>query len=811
MTKQEQINALEKAIKSSTTPDNLKEKMRDRLAILKGKEETYSEEYKPKKGDTISFVESSNFDAPRLIGIVDYKNQLGFITIVNNKQYELKKLIDIKLETQKTRKIKSTSATPVKKAAKKYYSNREIKSITVMENGKKVTYSGKDVFNGANFLEKGGKLSERAKYITKANIVSVEFTDGTEDKPSNGYHIKKGATPIMEKGGEIPKVSKIDFYEIDYNKLIGDISKDYPFYSVKNGINQEVFDEKTETKVGVWNSKTNTLRILKNNKELIEWLINNSYVNSSHYEHGGPVYLPEGSLIHYQNYYLEKGGKVNSSEVIKLIPLELESLSSQLKKYTGEQYNSDFVDEKGKDNLPKPGEILVHKISGMKFLMPEKIYNHIDGYNLVIDKSNSEIVVFENGKTIAEIVDGKLDFTFKDSDISINKPKVLAAFDKNKIPFLVIKPEYEVFDLSGFLNYVYPKAKELLKEYNLKLDKDFTISKGKQSFLAEPMYSSIDGKAGKVVIAYYDDEMEMVGTIDFNLSDNELHFQFEDWKIDEVDMYKLGGSLKSAWKRERKYVNKSQDYETRYAKGKNRSGYKDKFEKGGFIDWKSKPDKKVKGIYEISSPNFKGNIEIVGFEREDDVFYSLYQPLSGERIGPKEIHTFKVNSNKINNLDKGNVVIALDQLGNKIKVKRVANLGTQNYLQKGGKINKNSKVGKYAKVDIGGYGNIFHYGKIMSFEENGAFEDHNGYKVSGIGDLLKEGQFSVITEKEYLDKRKNIPSNDSELKKDSFVLIIKDLKPKQKKEGNPIFKKASEIREPGEKWLDAVKRAKSLV
>lgn len=50
-----------------------------------------------KDGDLIAFYTSCNADRKRMIGIVEHKEQLGFITIVDGVQYELKKLIDIEV------------------------------------------------------------------------------------------------------------------------------------------------------------------------------------------------------------------------------------------------------------------------------------------------------------------------------------------------------------------------------------------------------------------------------------------------------------------------------------------------------------------------------------------------------------------------------------------------------------------------------------------------------------------------------------------------------------------------------------------
>ncbi len=48
---------------------------------------------KIKVGDTISFNEASN--SPKLKGKVEYKDQLGYITKIGSKIYELKKLMNI--------------------------------------------------------------------------------------------------------------------------------------------------------------------------------------------------------------------------------------------------------------------------------------------------------------------------------------------------------------------------------------------------------------------------------------------------------------------------------------------------------------------------------------------------------------------------------------------------------------------------------------------------------------------------------------------------------------------------------------------
>jgi hypothetical protein len=49
------------------------------------------------QGDTIEFYISCNADRKLLTGKVECKDQLGLISIVDGVQYEIKKLVDIKV------------------------------------------------------------------------------------------------------------------------------------------------------------------------------------------------------------------------------------------------------------------------------------------------------------------------------------------------------------------------------------------------------------------------------------------------------------------------------------------------------------------------------------------------------------------------------------------------------------------------------------------------------------------------------------------------------------------------------------------
>ena len=102
----------------------------------------------------------------------------------------------------------------------KYILRSDIESVTVKKAGKEVTYSGTDVFNGANMLKSGGDLKSKGNYISKANVVSVKLKSGKEVKPANGYWVKKGATPISNQkfdgGGDTDE--GVDLFE-DYENI----------------------------------------------------------------------------------------------------------------------------------------------------------------------------------------------------------------------------------------------------------------------------------------------------------------------------------------------------------------------------------------------------------------------------------------------------------------------------------------------------------------------------------------------------------------------------------------------------------------
>jgi hypothetical protein len=93
------------------------------------------------------------------------------------------------------------------KKPSKYIDHDDIKSVTVKYKGKEVIFKGEDVLNGANLMEDGGDLSDKAFYIPKRDVVEVELKDGSKIKPVNGYWIKKGSEP-MGKKNTTPKIDE---------------------------------------------------------------------------------------------------------------------------------------------------------------------------------------------------------------------------------------------------------------------------------------------------------------------------------------------------------------------------------------------------------------------------------------------------------------------------------------------------------------------------------------------------------------------------------------------------------------------------
>jgi len=80
-----------------------------------------------------------------------------------------------------------------------YYLHSDIDTITILRNGKKFIFSGKDVLDGVHKFSEGGKVNDISTYIPIRDIVEVTLKNGKKVKSQNGYRIKNGALPIKEK------------------------------------------------------------------------------------------------------------------------------------------------------------------------------------------------------------------------------------------------------------------------------------------------------------------------------------------------------------------------------------------------------------------------------------------------------------------------------------------------------------------------------------------------------------------------------------------------------------------------------------
>lgn len=579
------------------------------------------------------------------------------------------------------KKMKPSSATPIKKATRNYYRNKEIKSVTILENGKKVTYAGKDVLNGANFFKEGGALVSKAKYVPIRNIVEVTFEDGSKDKPRNGYHIKNGATPIMEHGGvvnyekgktyPVKKVSvaegekigldgfpnfhksgsisgmKKQYYGKDAlliqsgNYIYNVTSEPEIYFRYEHG---GVLDYNGKTAKQVWDnwSKNQREHFLADHYDVIEptdlgakdsefedldFLTQSQielHISQGQYEHGGPIELPEGSFIHYQNYYLENGGNIDKN------PVELKGYRVNFYKShdkTGSNIVSDgqfkdmilVTDGKSGDSFSvmsnEPHLMLVERtIFGKKYL-------HVTPVNVKAPNS---------GRMFGGNFVWSSDSRFRENVSDLPLP---------------LHDRVEVYEKGGELkkrlsNEERKELKEILNQNSETKNNAWVIDESKYDKESNKFTVEIDDEA---FVKEFDTESEAYA------------FIFNYYGIEAPKEYKLGGALLSAWKRERKYVNKSQDYETRYAKGKNRKGYK-KLAKGG-------------------------------------------------------------------------------------------------------------EVGDYAKVPVG-Y-NMTHYGLIKKVITNDVLYPENGYEIAGIGDVLHPEQFEIISSAEFSKLKKQ----GTEVKPNHFLII----------------------------------------
>lgn len=685
---------------------------------------------KLKAGDTISFTVASN-KPEILVGKLENRDSYGLFTVVDGKEYKLTNLLDVQLISKPK---KPTVARTVKSELKKYYAHRNIKSVTVIEDGKKVVYKGEDVLNGAQFLAKGGKVEEIATYYPIRAIVEVALDNGEKVKPANGYHIKNGAKPIAELGAALAT----------------------------------------------------------------EEIINNSIVD-----------------YHNPRFAYEEGGQVDDIiiEVEQIVDIALD--------------------------------------------------NKIIASNLTFNQFSEAI--------------------FDKSKISFGKSYLKLAYDSLKDVNYAkggLTSGSGDFDYIKFLDYVQPKVAATLLENNVTLLNDYTIVHEGKEYEPVIIYKGIDGKANALSIGYFadnDPQLKLLLSIDFELEEMEYHIRSKGWNINDVDMYAKGG-----WVKDHKYLNKSEAYEMRYAKGKNRKGY---MAKGGEVfDYKNKysplnitNSNDVKNFFDYLTnvekisfhpdDKFEGNMndsftkkQAINLDKYmDDCFLIMGLPKNKD----KDIYEIALNSQK--SFAKGGQVVGRKAKG--VSVKKIADMHnvTEKYLrkqlQRGQKVeleHTTDEAVAYAIAKDHIYENPDYYILLQQIEmkASGGEVKTSRFKLDDIvvpekdGDYsedfwkvtdldlsnnsmtiskLKNGKFSEdftsspqnsekgfrLANNEELSELNRILENhedDSEFAKGGEV----DKKgilphPKPKREGSKIFAKAAEIREPGEKWQEAVRRANLLL
>jgi hypothetical protein len=80
-----------------------------------------------------------------------------------------------------------------------YVAKAKISTITIVKDGKEIVLSSKDVLNGVNLYNGGGKLKNDHTYFAKRYVKEVITEDGDKLKPSNGYWVKKSALKDSKK------------------------------------------------------------------------------------------------------------------------------------------------------------------------------------------------------------------------------------------------------------------------------------------------------------------------------------------------------------------------------------------------------------------------------------------------------------------------------------------------------------------------------------------------------------------------------------------------------------------------------------
>lgn len=128
---------------------------------------------------------------------------------------------------------------------------------------------------------------------------------------------------------------------------------------------------------------------------------------------------------------------------ITLRPLEIDPLYTQLTRFvlSHEQAHNFFNVEShgmfGTDSNGGRGQMIENKDLGIRLMMPSKLYEFVDGYNLFISTYGGDrtIRTYPANYLVASIKeDGSLDFDVMDKAISLDRTKIKDSFNKGYIP-----------------------------------------------------------------------------------------------------------------------------------------------------------------------------------------------------------------------------------------------------------------------------------------------------------------------------------------------------------------------------------------
>lgn len=845
MNNQAKIAELKKNINNKFFPEALKPKLLLQIEKLEAEDKQSSKHNFNPKGFKINDV-VANIDK-KTVGIVrdvyddgELKtNEDGNVYISDLEFYDAKKHKNYKIspstQTELDKGIlphpkpkKPTVARTVKSELKKYYAHREIKTVTVIEDGKKVVYKGEDVLNGAQFLAKGGKVEEIATYYPIRAIVEVTLDNGEKVKPANGYHIKNGAKPIAELGAALATEEIINNSIVDYHN---------PRFAYEDGgltsgsgdFDYIKFLDYVQPKVAA--------TLLENNVTLL-----NDYT----IVHEGKEYEPE---IIYKGI----NGKANALSVgyfadndpqLKLllsIDFELDEMEYHIR---SKGWNINDVDMYAKGgwvkdhkylNKAEAYEMRYAKGKNRKGYMEKggEVFDYKNQYDKTKIKSIADVEAFFNYLYDVEKISFHPDDEFLGNMNDDYTKKQAINFDRYMLDCFDVceKEKKDIYGIAANPMLLKPHLVVGRKAKGVSVKKIADMHNVTEKYLRKQLQ-----RGQKVELEHTTDEAVAYAIAKDHIYENPDYYIL----LEKIEMKAKGGEVKKEWvvvkpngyyslnassgggrflpslemaytyseeeaKKLAETLQKASPNVTikavKYGTPLENDSY-DKFAKGGLVDWNSSANhnKKVLGVYEVNSPYFKGNIQIVGFEQVDDTYYSLYQPLSDNRVGPKEIHTLDVNSNKINNLDKGLVVIALDKNKNKVKIKRLGN-STNDFkigeFKEGGEVEKD--VNKLAIEYLIGKDITRYHDEANNF----------------VYQLDKSDVWKKIPREEVLECVKN--HKESLLKTPKVVgnkVSKKDVilpHPKPKREGSKIFAKAAEIRQPGEKWQEAVRRANLLL